>query len=106
MSNINLNTCTKEQLKKSIGYMLNKARCNKYLYLEDIYTKNPTLSYENSCNENAFAEINCAFYGLDDKTNKPINALIDKMEDYDFETNLNDFTDRLFDYIVNEYGER
>lgn len=59
MSNVNLKTCTKGDLKKSIKFVLNNAKENAYILLEDIYCNNPSLTYTKqlSRKHNAFGGV-------------------------------------------------
>ena len=102
---INLETCTKGQLKKSIGAMLRKARYSTYICLEDVYTKNPTIEYkaDRDSKYNAFAEINAGFYGIDEMTNKPINAILQLEDDGEYLVSLDEFVDYLYKYIEENY---
>ena len=102
---INLRTCTKGQLKKSIGAMLRKARYSTYICLEDVYTKNPTIEYkaDRDSKYNAFAEINAGYHGIDEVTKKPINAIIQLEDHEEYLVSLDEFVDYLYKYIEENY---
>lgn len=95
MSNINLKTCTKEDLRKSISTMLAKANTNTYILLEDEYTNNPSIIYttDHKRKNNAFGQINVHM--------ESIISYFGDAEGYQEDTTQ--FVDDLYNYIVKEY---
>lgn len=95
MSNINLKTCTKEDLRRSIATMINKANVNTYILLEDEYTNNPSIIYttDHKRKAKAFGQINVI-----------ADILISYMDDNEgYREDLAEFTDSLYNYIEKEY---
>lgn len=109
MGKVYLETCSKEQLKHSIDYMLKNATLNTYIYLENYKETNPILKFRNDDNQyrNAFGWICAGYYGVG-KNNKPYNELMECIETdeggyLECIIELDDFIDNLWEYILEYY---
>ncbi len=97
---INLETCTKEQLIARIGYMLRNASNDLFVHLEDKYTKNPRMLFDRddkSCYIGKVAVFN--------KIDKNMNVLINTCWKNEFyEDTVESFVNDLYDnYILGVY---
>lgn len=95
MSNVKLNTCTKDDLRKSIATVLRDAKVNTYILLEDEYTNNPGIIYTTDHNKRhkAFGQINVN-----------MECIISYFGDEEgYREEINQFVEDLYNYIIKEY---
>lgn len=97
---INLETCTKEQLIARIGYMLRNARNDLFIHLEDRYTENPRMLFDRNDKSCYIGKIS-----VFNETDKYMNVLINTCwKDEFYEDTVESFVDDLFDnYILGVY---
>lgn len=97
MANVNLKTCTKGELKRSLYYVMDKANEDTHILLEDIYCDNPKLIYtcKRERKHSAFGTIKVMLEGT---------FIISYFEDKEgYREKSDKFIDDLYDYIVKEY---
>lgn len=105
---INLRTCTKEQVRNRIEYMVNNARYNLYIFLENTYIEEPTILFQSCDGPSSFGQIIAGYYGKNENDEYE-SALIQFEYDENgvfynsFITSVEKFTDYLFGYIEEKY---
>ncbi len=95
---LNLETCTKEDLKKKIEYIINKCYGITLIALESNYEKNPVMYFPDEPNGAIIGRIDSDCLG----GYKILNEVYADEHYYD---DLENFVDELYDYIV-EYYQR
>lgn len=97
---INLETCTKEQLIARIGYMLRNARNNLFIHLEDKWTENPRMLFDRDDTTTYIGKII-----IKDRNYPQLNELINACwKDEFYEDTVENFVNDLFDnYILGVY---
>lgn len=93
---LNLNTCTKEDLKKKIEYIIDKCCGITLIALENNYEKNPVMYFPEEPNEAIVGRIESDCLG----GYRIINEIYSDECYYD---DLESFVDELYDFIEENY---